>query len=279
MRTLPRGSGVSLKPEHFANTQGLREENLWFEVHPENYFVQGGPRLSQLRSIAESFPISLHGIAASLAGPDLIPEDHLAALKTLCDQVDPVSVSEHFAWSYLNGRYLGNLLPAPRTSQVREIILANIDRMQTTLGRQILIENPAHYLAFSNDIEEPEFLQDIVQRSGCGWLLDLNNLYISEVNVGLNARAYLDRIDLNAVGEVHVAGHRKDPNDASLLIDSHDGPVATAVWELLDHLFQQAGPKPVLVEWDAELPTFERLLMEREVAEEKIQRARERYVA
>ncbi len=267
---LPLDAGVSLKPEHFDVAGDSDVTNLWFEVHPENYFVAGGPRINQLRAIAEKYPLSLHGVAASLAGPERIPAEHLRKLKTLYQDLQPGSVSEHFAWSSWHSHYLVNLLPAPRTAEVRAAVLESIDQIQCALGTQLLIENPAHYLKFQHDYEEPEFLQEIVDQSGCGWLLDLNNLYVSKINIGLNPEAYLSTIRLDQVGEIHVAGHRPDPAHADLLIDSHDQPVSVEVWALLDEVLQRAGPKPVLVERDANLPTFDVLLQERAIASGKL---------
>ena len=264
------GAGLGLKPEHFADAEAAQAPGLWFEVHAENYMVDGGPRIGWLQRIRGRHPVALHGVGLSLAG-DAPPDPlHLRRLAVLAARIEPVLVSEHLAWSVAGGAYLPDLLPFPRSQQALLRIADNIDRVQCALGRRIALENPAHYLRLSgHDWDEPEFLAELARRSGCALLLDLNNVHVSASNLGHDARAYLQRFALGAVAEVHLAGHRVDAAPgAALLIDSHDAPVAPAVWALYQAFVALAGPRPTLIERDAELPPFSALMAERARAQE-----------
>jgi uncharacterized protein (UPF0276 family) len=260
------GAGIGLKAEHYAQALACSAEGLWFEVHPENYMV-GGPRLAWLRRIAERHPLSLHGVALSLAA-DADPDPlHLQRLRTLIDQVRPVLVSEHLAWSTWRGDYHPDLLPFPRSSEALARIVSNIQRSQDALGRRISIENPSHYLQLDgHDWDEIDFLAELTRRTGCGLLLDVNNVYVSAHNLGFSATDYLDRFPAQAISEIHLAGYSQDAQ-AGLLIDSHDARVAEPVWALYRHLIARVGPRPTLVERDGNVPPFTELLGERAMAQ------------
>ena len=261
-------AGLGLKPQHYADALACRAEGLWFEVHPENYMAEGGPRLAWLDAIARDRPISLHGVGLSLAADEAPDEDHLAALKRLVDRYRPMVVSEHLAWSMRRGVYAPDLLPFPRTRAALDRVAANVDRMQSVLGRQVLIENPSLYLPLTgHDLGEVEFLAELSKRTGCGLLVDVNNVHVSASNLGFRAEAYLDAIPAAAVGEIHLAGHAADERlGEALLIDTHDRPVSEAVWRLYARLIDRIGPRPTLIERDDEVPDFGTLMTERDRA-------------
>jgi len=264
--SLAATAGLGLKPEHYRSVLESEADGLWLEVHPENYMVDGGPRLAWLEAIRRNRPLSLHGVGASL-GSEIDP-DHLARLKALADRFEPDQVSEHVAWSTWEGRYFGDLLPLPYTQEALDRLTGNIDRVQTALGRRLLIENPSLYAPIKGEMSEIEFLSEAVRRTGCGLLLDINNVFVSANNVGRDAIAYLDAIPHEAVGEIHLAGHAEDANlGADLLIDNHGAPVSDAVWALYERFIQRAGPRPTLIERDAALPAFDTLLAERDRAQ------------
>jgi len=268
-------AGLSFKPQHLADALAADEAGLWFEVHPENYMAAGGPRLAALAALAERFPLSLHGVGLSLAADEPPDADHLAAWRRLADRFQPVLVSEHLAWSTRRGAYAPDLLPFPRTAAALARIADNVARMQQALGRQVLIENPALYLPLNgHELAEPEFLAELVRRTGCGLLVDVNNVFVSANNLGYSAEAYLAALPAEAIGEVHLAGHAHDPNlGAALLIDSHDAPVAEPVWALYATLIAQIGPRPTLIERDDNLPAFAELMAERRRADRVLARA------
>jgi len=257
-------AGVSLKPEYVADALAAAAPGLWFEVHPENYFAAGGPRLAGLMAVAERWPISLHGVGLSLAGDAPPDADHLAALKRLADRVQPALVSEHLAWSRQGGAYMPDLLPFPRTRAALDRIVDNVGRVQDVLGRPVLIENPALYLPLTgHELDETQVLTELADRSGCGLLVDVNNVFVSAHNLGYAPSAYLGALPAAAIGEIHLAGHTVD---GDLLIDSHDAPVSEAVWALYAGLIARIGPRPTLVERDGNLPPFAELLAERQRA-------------
>lgn len=257
-------AGVAFKPQHFDEAMAASAAGLWFEVHAENYMVPGGPRLAMLAALREARPLSLHGVGLSLGGAERPDAEHLAALKRLVDRFDPSLVSEHLAWSRLGARCLPDLLPVPRTDEALACVARNVEIVQQALGRTILVENPAHYLAVDGDWSEPEFLAELARRTGCGLLIDVNNVAVAAHNLGFDAAAYLAALPHDAIGEIHVAGHSADPDPAvELLIDSHDAPVSEPVWELLDALLDRTGPRPVLLERDGKVPPFAELLAER----------------
>jgi uncharacterized protein len=268
MTTFP-SAGMSLKPAFYDEALEVRAEGLWFEVHPENYMVDGGPRLAWLDAIRARHPIALHGVAMSLAADDVPDAAHLARLAMLVKRIDPPIVSEHLAWSSWRGAYHPDLLPFPRTHAALARIADNIDRVQHALGRTIAIENPSHYMRLAgHDYDEIAFLTELARRTGCGLLLDVNNVFVSARNLDTSAEAYVDAFPAAPVREIHLAGHSPDPQlGPRLLIDSHDAPVAPEVWALYRRLVARIGVRPTLVERDSALPSFAALLAERDTAD------------
>jgi uncharacterized protein (UPF0276 family) len=266
---LEPAAGLSLKPQHYAEALAADADGLWFEVHPENYMCEGGPRLAWLEAIRERRPLSLHGVGLSLAADEDPDPEHLAALRRLVDRFEPFAVSEHLAWSTRRGAYQPDLLPFPRTGEALERIAANVGRAQDALGRRLLIENPSLYLPLKgHETPETAFLAELSRRTGCGLLVDVNNVFVSASNLGFSAEAYLDAVPAAAVGEIHLAGHSADPalGDA-LLVDSHDAPVAEPVWRLYRRLVERIGPRPTLIERDDQIPAFGELMAERNRAQ------------
>jgi hypothetical protein len=261
-------AGLGLKPQHFRAALDCNASGIWFEVHAENYMVQGGPRLAWLDEIRARHPLSLHGVALSLGADAPADPDHLRQLRALVDRLQPALVSEHLAWSRWRGVYVPDLLPVPRTSAALQRIVDNIDAAQTALGRVIAIENPSHYLHLDgHEWDEIEFLEALCKRTGCSLLVDVNNVFVSARNLGFDAAAYLDRLPAASVSEIHLAGHSEDPDlGPALLVDSHDAPVAEDVWNLYARLVERIGPRPSLIERDGKLPDFAELLAERERA-------------
>jgi len=260
-------AGVGFKAEHFAEALAAPAAGLWFEVHAENYMVAGGPRLAMLESLRRERPLSLHGVGMSLAGASDPDPDHLSALKRLVERVQPTLVSEHLAWSRLDGRCFPDLLPVPRTNEVLRRLAANIGRVQDELGREILIENPSHYLALRDHAwSETSFLSELARRTGCKLLIDVNNVAVGAHNLGYDPEAWLDAIPTKLIGEIHLAGHALD-DEGSLLIDSHDAPVSEKVWHLYEDLIVRTGAIPTLIERDGNIPPFAELMAERERAQ------------
>ena len=261
-------AGLGLKPQHYDEALHCSAPGLWWEVHPENYLADGGPHLAWLEAIRGQHPVALHGVSLSLAADAPPDEAHLARLATLARRVEPVLVSEHLAWSAWHGQYLPDLLPFPRTHQALVRISDNIARTQDALQRPIAIENPTHYLHIDgHDWAETDFLAELVQRTGCSLLLDVNNVFVSANNLGFSAHAFLDAFPWHAVAEIHLAGHHADPvHGKALLIDSHDSAIAPAVWALYERVIARTGPLPTLIERDDHLPDFCELLVERDQA-------------
>ncbi|WP_111731794.1 DUF692 domain-containing protein [Roseovarius amoyensis] len=256
---LPPAPGVGYKPQHFTAIIEDASPVEWLEIHAENYVGAGGRPLAQLRALAERFPISVHGVGLSIGGEGRLDPDHLARLAHLCDWLNPASFSEHLAWSTHDGHFLNDLLPLPYTNATLTRVADHIDELQRAIGRPMLLENPSSYLAFAESTwSETDFLDEVARRTGCGLLLDVNNVFVSATNLGLDARAYIDAFALERVGEIHLGGHDSDADDhgAPLLIDSHGRKVADPVWALLDHTLARSGPKPILIEWDANIPDW-----------------------
>ncbi|HEY7742659.1 MAG TPA: DUF692 domain-containing protein [Burkholderiales bacterium] len=258
-------AGLGLKPQHYDAALACPAEGLWFEVHPENYMVAGGPRLAWLEAIRERHPVSLHGVALSLAADAEPDPGHLARLGELARRIEPELVSEHLAWSTWRGTYFPDLLPFPRSAAALKRIADNISRTQDILRRPIAVENPSHYLKIDGHAwDEIEFLAELARRTGCGLLLDVNNVFVSARNLGYSAEDYVDRFPGPLVTEIHLAGHSRDSNlGDTLLVDSHDAPVAPEVWALYERLIRRTGPRPTLIERDDKLPDFATLLAER----------------
>jgi uncharacterized protein (UPF0276 family) len=268
---MPPTAGLGLKPQHYDDALAASADGLWFEVHPENYMSAGGPRLAALQAVRERRPISLHGVGLSLAADADPDTEHLAALKRLVDRFEPFVVSEHLAWSTHRGTHQPDLLPFPRTQAALARIAGNIDRMQDALGRRVLVENPSLYLPLTgHDLGEVEFLKALVNRTGCGLLVDVNNVFVSARNLGYAAEAYLDALPAEAVGEIHLAGHGVDEGGSNLLIDTHGAPIAEPVWALYRRLIRRIGPRPTLIERDDDVPAFDVLMAERNRAADEL---------
>lgn len=261
-------AGLSLKPQHYETALNHAADGLWFEIHPENYMVEGGPRLRWLEAIRTQHPVSLHGVALSLAADSDPDEAHLARLAELARRLQPALVSEHLAWSVWRDRYYPDLLPFPRTNETLARITDNIARTQDALRRAIAIENPSHYVSIEgHEWDEIAFLCEVARRTGCTLLLDVNNVHVSAHNMGYSAAAYLDAFPAALISEIHLAGHARDNLLGDrLLVDSHDAPVAPVVWALYRRLVARIGSRPTLIERDGNVPSFETLLAEREYA-------------
>lgn len=257
-------AGLGLKPEHFDAALGCAADGLWFEVHPENYMAAGGPRPAWLRAIRSRHPVALHGVGLSLAA-DADPDPaHLERLAALARQIEPMLVSEHLAWSSWRGAYLPDLLPFPRTRAALARIVGNVGRVQDRLGRRISIENPSHYLRIDgHEFDEIAFLAELARRSGCGVLLDVNNVFVSATNHGWDARAYLAAIPVERVGQLHLAGHsRRD----RWLVDTHDHAVCPEVWTLYAEACARFPGVATMIERDDHLPPLAELIAELDVA-------------
>jgi uncharacterized protein len=263
----PVAVGIGLRATHIDEVIDRRPAIAWLEVHAENY-MRNGPALRRLERIRETYPISLHGVGLSLGSAEEVDSDHLRRLRALVDLSAPMLVSEHLSWSVSAGVYLNDLLPLPYTEEALAIVARNVEITQEALGRQILIENPSRYLSFRHSsIAEPEFLTALARRTGCGLLFDVNNVFVTCTNLGLDAARYLDAIPAETVGEVHLAGHSRVVRDGiAMLIDDHASRVAPPVWELYRRAVARIGAVPTLVEWDKALPSFAVLLSEARAA-------------
>lgn len=279
---LPRRAGVGFKPEHFAEIDAARQRVGFFEVHAENYMGAGGPPHARLTKLREDYALSIHGVGLSIGAMQPLDREHLARLKTVCDRYDPESFSEHLAWSSHGTVFLNDLLPLPYTGDTLQRVAEHIDEVQEVLGRQMLLENPATYLVFEEStIEETDFLRELVRRTGCGLLLDVNNVFVASTNHNMDPRAYLARFPVAAVREIHLSGHSETVDDrgATLLIDSHDTPVKDPVWTLYEELVGRIGPVASLVEWDNDVPEWPVLRHEAERANAILERAAKRAAA
>jgi uncharacterized protein len=260
-------AGLGFKPEYFEDVLARPAAGQWYEVHAENYMVDGGPRLAMLETLRDRFPVSVHGVGLSLAGDSDPDASHLARLCEVARRAEPFVVSEHLAWSAFDGHSFPDLLPFPRTRAALVRIARNIDVVQEKLGRRILIENPSLYLQLpGHEMSEAEFLGELVRRTGCGLLVDVNNAFVSSRNLGFDALEYLSALPAAAIGEIHLAGHEKDPGSTDLLIDTHGAAVAEEVWHLYRALIERVGPRPTLIERDDNLPPFGELIQERDRA-------------
>lgn len=264
MPVLPLLPGIGLKPEHYALLLGSDPVGIplsdigWVELHPQNYFGAGGPPHRWLAAIAERYPISFHSVGLSLGTAGGLVADELEALALLCERYGPAMISEHLSWSGSADERYPDLLPLPYTGETLEHFANQVSRMQDRLQRQVLIENPSRYLAFAHDtMEEAAFLDALCRRTGCGLLLDINNIEVSATNLGLDPFTMVDAVDPALVGEVHLAGNkREDHADGPLLIDDHGSPVSQLTWALFERFIRRAGPRPVLIEWDTDVPTL-----------------------
>ncbi|RTL50948.1 MAG: DUF692 domain-containing protein [Rhodocyclaceae bacterium] len=258
--SLPRRAGLGLRTPHLQ--QVLREgpDTAWFEVHSENYFADGGPTLAALDAVRQSYPLSLHGVGMSLGGADDLDGNHLRRLKNLVRRIEPAAVSEHLCWSAIGGRWLNDLLPLPYTGEALDRVCAHVQQVQDTLGRTILVENVSSYLRFlPEDMTEWDFVAAVVRRTGCGILLDVNNIHVSACNHGFDPADFLAAMPADAVAEIHLAGYEEVDG---LLVDTHSRPVYPAVWALYRDALTRFGPVPTLIEWDQDIPAFEVLTAE-----------------
>lgn len=270
---IPPRAGVGLKAEHYEEILRSRPEIGWFEIHAENYMGEGGPPHHFLEAIRERYPLSLHGVGLSIGADEPLDKEHLARLKALNERYRPGLFSEHLAWSTHDGVYFNDLLPVPYTEETVRRVSDHVKEVQDTVGRRMLLENPSTYLAFADStMGEIEFLRQVVERSGCGLLLDVNNVFVSATNQGYGPEAYIDDFPLDLVGEIHLGGHAPDADDQGdrLLIDSHDRPIDDPVWSLYARTLRTGDARPTLIEWDANVPDWSTLLEEAARADQVI---------
>jgi len=249
-------SGIGLRAVHVAEVIARPPPVAWLEVHAENYMADG-PGLRALERIRAFRPISLHAVGLSLGSADGVDPEHLARLRRLVDRIDPMLVSDHLAWSRSGGVYLNDLLPVPCTREALDVVASNVDAVQARLGRPLLVENPSSYLRFRGaTMPEAEFLSELVRRTGCRLVCDVNNLYVTAANLGLDAAAYLDALPGDAIDEFHLAGHCANDADGgvTILIDDHGSAVSDPVWALYQDALERFGPRPTLIEWDTDIP-------------------------
>ncbi len=266
---IPARAGVGLRAAHYREVVATRPPVGWFEVHSENYFGAGGAPHHYLERVRRDYPLSLHGVGLSLGSADALNRAHLEKLKALIQRYEPGLVSDHLSWSSVDGRYLNDLLPLPYTGESLRHVAERVSEAQDFLGREILVENPSSYLQYQHsDRGEAEFLAELSARSGCGILLDVNNIYVSASNHGFDAQAYLRAIPPARVREIHLAGHTLNRYpEGDILIDTHNTRVCDAVWTLYGAALRHVGPVPVLIEWDTDLPSLSVLLDEAHKAE------------
>ena len=266
---IPRAAGVGLRAPHVAHVLETRPAVPWFEVHSENYFADGGAALRALERVREHYPVSLHGVGLGLGSSTPLDREHVAKLQRLVARIEPGLVSEHLSWTSVGGRHANELLPLPYTREALDHVAARVTELQDALARRVLIENIAAYVTFTeSEIPEPEFLALLAQRTGCGLLLDVNNVYVNTRNHGGDAAAFVDAIPAHAVAEIHLAGF-----DATgeMLIDTHGHPVGREVWALYERTLARIGPRPTLLEWDTDIPAFDVLAREAAKAQRRLE--------
>lgn len=263
---LPRlGLGLGLRSVHFETILSGPRQDIWFEAISENFMESGGRPRSVIRALAERYPIALHGVSLSIGSTDPLDKDYLASLKRLADEVHPVWVSDHLCWTGVNGRNSHDLLPMPLTEESLAHVAARVRQVQDFLQRPLILENPSSYVRFvQSTMEEPDFLRALTRETGCGLLLDVNNVYVSCFNAGVDPLAYLDAFPCDRVVQMHVAGHQ---DMGSHMIDTHDRPVRPEVWELFQRAWLLTNGASTLLEWDDHIPDFEDCLTELRKAE------------
>jgi len=256
--------GIGLRSVDVADVIATRPAVAWLEVHAENYMASGGPTLAALERIRESYPVAIHAVGLSLGSADPLDARHLRRLRALVERIQPALVSDHLSWSSLGGRYVNHLLPLPYTDETLHLVCDHVAQAQDALVRRLLVENPSSYLRFrESPIPEPDFLADVVRHTGCGLLCDVNNVYVSACNLGLDPVAYLDALPVDAIEEFHLAGHSvNDADGVPVLIDDHGARVAPEVWALFAQVLARSGPRPTLIEWDANIPELSVLVDE-----------------
>lgn len=263
-----RESGIGLRSCHYRALIEDRPETGWIEVHPENYFGGGSPR-HYLGKARELYPLSLHAVGLSLGSDQPVDENHMRQIRELIDIFEPFQVSDHVSWSASGNAHMNDLLPLPYTTESLQRLCDNIGMVQDCFGRNILVENPSTYLSFTVDeMPEYEFINEIARRTGCGLLLDINNIYVQSVNHGFDACHYIENIRPGPVKEIHLAGHtQRDFEDGSILVDTHNRPVKPEVWELYEYTIKRLGPVPTLIEWDGDIPALPVLIAEADKAQ------------
>ena len=256
----PRRAGIGLRAPHYREIAERRPALGFLEVHSENYFADGGRALGWLEHLRTAYPVSLHGVGLGIGSCDALDLGHLERLKRLADRIEPALVSEHICWGSIDGRHLNELLPLPYTAESLAHVAARVQEVQDYLGRPILVENVSTYLEFAaSDMPEWDFVAALVGRTGCGLLLDVNNIWVNSVNHGFDPYRYLDAIDGRTIGEIHLAGFEATPER---LIDTHGTAVSADVWKLYDAAIARFGPKPTLIEWDTDIPALDVLVAE-----------------
>ncbi|MDH3713887.1 MAG: DUF692 domain-containing protein [Gammaproteobacteria bacterium] len=272
---IPVRSGIGLRAAHYRDILEQRPAIGWLEAHSENYFGAGGAPLRYLEELRVHYPLSLHGVGLSLGSADELNSTHIKKLRHLIDLFEPALVSEHLSWSSIDGTYFNDLLPLPYTDEALRHLAPRIALAQDLLGRQLLIENPSNYLRFHESLlSEPQFLTELVTRTGCGLLLDVNNVYVSACNLQFDAHDYLRALPASAVQEIHLAGHAVNDIDSctQILIDDHGDRVCDAVWQLFEFCLRVTGPRPTLIEWDTRIPTLDTLVGEAHKADQMLER-------
>lgn len=256
-------AGIGLRSPHLAEFARDRPATGFLEIHAENYLADS-PAFGTVERLREDYEFSVHAVGLSLGSVDGLDEAHLDRVAALIRRLQPALVSDHLAWSVVGGRYFNDLLPLPYTEEALQVVATNVDRLQERLGRQVLVENPSCYLGFAHStLSEPEFLAELARRTGCGLLLDANNIVVTAHNLRLDPAAWLDGLPASAIGQYHLAGHAvNDADGEPVLIDDHGSRVSEGVWALFDEIVLRCGPRPTLVEWDTDLPPLDLLLDE-----------------
>lgn len=274
-KPIPARAGVGLKPEHYSDILETRPDIGWFEIHAENYMGAGGPPHHYLGLIREQYPLSVHGVGLSIGGQGPLDEKHLTRLKEVVERYEPGLFSEHLAWSTHDEVFYNDLLPLPYNDATLKVVVEHIDDVQSTVGRKMLLENPATYVQFNDtDMAEIDFLNEIVARTGCGLLLDVNNVYVAGTNHDYSPEAYLDAFPMEHVGEIHLAGHAetKEEGGATVLIDAHDRAVLDKVWALYERVVASGVKVPTLIEWDNDVPEWNTLFEEAQKVDRILER-------
>lgn len=266
-----QGFGLGLRPEHYRDFAGGSPRVEWLEILTENYMVPGGKPLDWLDRIRARFPVAMHGVSLSIAGTDPLDEEYLRALQALVARVEPAWVSDHLCWTGVEGINLHDLLPVPFTAEALAHVASRVHRVQERLRRALVLENVSSYRRFAGDeMAEWEFLAELARRTGCGLLLDLNNVHVNAVNHGFDARRFVDALPVDAVRQFHLAGHT---DNGTHLVDTHDAPVCEAVWRLYEHAVRRFGAVPAMIERDDRIPPLEELVRELDIARERSARA------
>ena len=274
---IPARAGIGLRSAHHDELVALRPAVAWLEVHTENYFHDGGPHLAALERAREHYPLSLHGVGLGLGSVTPLDPVHLARVKRAIERFEPALVSEHACWGHAGGEHFNDLLPLPYTEEAVEHLAARVRQVQDFLGRQILVENLSSYFAYTgSSLAEWQFLAAVVERSGCGLLLDVNNIYVNSINLGLDAERFIACVPAEAVQEIHLAGHRRNRvGTRDLLIDDHGSAVCPEVWSLYQRAITRLGPVPTLIEWDTDVPALDVLVAEARKADSYLDKASE----